>query len=329
MHTVTAGVPTESRVKAAHRAQQGWWREALLHRPPGAPTQRSARDRYSTLSNYLPAEFEGRTAAQEGLNLMPEAARTYARARQIELVDIAGLAQGDRLWRNMLSSQPLAFSIAGELREHPEAAAALSADLTGLPVTALDTLTDDTHPLNGVDAEWFPQRELYTRDLSGFDLAAALRLEDGTRVLLTVEVKYVDSFSPAKLDPGDYADHLSAVGISLDSAAALVKAGCSQFLRSVLLTDSVRRTGIRGEGGVDSTIAVVLARGDDGTASRVVDAIAVHAPPTTVAFWSHERFFAAAARQPALAGWAAQLQARYLLSGAGSSAASTYSDWGA
>lgn len=95
----------------------------MLHRPPGAPTQREARDRYGTLPNYLSAEFEGLSAEQEGLNLMSVAARTYAHSRQVELGRIYGLAQADRLWRNVLSSQPLAFGIAGELREHPEAGA--------------------------------------------------------------------------------------------------------------------------------------------------------------------------------------------------------------
>lgn len=133
-----------------------------------------------------------------------------------------------------------------------------------------------------------------------------------------MEVKYVDTFSPARLDPTSerYAAHLSGVGIGPAAAATLVDTGCSQFLRSVLLTDSVRRTGIQGTPGgatVDHTMAVVLARGDDDTARKVVAAVGAHPTPTATAFWSHEDFFTAAARQPALAGWAQQLQRRYLL----------------
>lgn len=179
--SVTTSVPAENRIKAAHRAHQGWWREHVLQRPAGVPTDKRTRERYPTLPNYLPDNFEGRTAEQEGLNLMSAAARTYARQRQVQLAPLGGLAEEGRLWRNMLSSQPLAFSIAGELRANPVAAAAMLSGLSGLPGASLVTLEDPKYSLAGVEAEWFPRREAHTRDRSGFDLAAALRLEDAPR----------------------------------------------------------------------------------------------------------------------------------------------------
>jgi hypothetical protein len=53
---------------------------------------------------------------EEDPNLMSEAGRAYAAARQQELKALGGLAEQDRLYRNLLSSQPLAFSIAGSGR---------------------------------------------------------------------------------------------------------------------------------------------------------------------------------------------------------------------
>lgn len=57
-----------------------------------------------------------------------------------------------------------------------------------------------SHHLDGIEAEWFPPRDLHTGDRSGFDMAAFLRLRSGERLLVSVEVKYVDTFSAKKLE---------------------------------------------------------------------------------------------------------------------------------
>ncbi|MFW5472297.1 hypothetical protein ACOCJ5_03215 [Knoellia sp. CPCC 206450] len=148
---------------AAHRAHQSEWREAVLGWPAGPPTHQGAAKRYPVLGSCLAPNFNGRSAKDEGVNLMSPAAKGYADRRQQELAALGGLAEDDRLWRNLLSGQPLAFSIAGELRHHPEAAARVFATLTGEDVVALDDLADTdepSHHLGGVEAECFPPREL-------------------------------------------------------------------------------------------------------------------------------------------------------------------------
>lgn len=247
---------------------------------------------------------------------MSEAARRYAHHRQGELAALGGLAEPDRLWRNLLSSQPLAFSIAGELRAQPEAAARVLSTLTGATVTSLASLQDSGHPshqLNGIEAEWFPPREEHTADRSGFDLAAYLNLENGSRLLVTVEVKYTDSFSPTKATWERYGRHAAEAGLSETAMSSIVAAGGSQFLRSVLLTDSLRRHGLRGGTGVGHTLAVVLARQNDTAARKVIETIRAHQPLTPVALWTHERFFEACAGTPQLNEWAAALSERYTL----------------
>jgi hypothetical protein len=304
--------PNDRGARGVHRALQGRWRAEVLQRPPGPPTDPRARSRYATLVSGVPESFEGISAAEEGLNLMSPPARAYARDRLQLLGPLEGLAEPDRLWRNMLSSQPLAFSIAGEFRARPESAATVFREMTGYPVAALATLDDTSHRLEGIEAEWFPPRDLHTGDRSGFDIAPFLRLEDESTLLLTVEVKYVDTFSRAKLDPARYADALAATGIDPAEARRIVDSGGSQFLRSVLLTDSVRRHGIRGEGGVDQALAVVLARHDDRPASKVVSLFEELTLGSSVALWSHRDLFQAATNQPHLETWAQQMQRRYL-----------------
>jgi hypothetical protein len=207
---------------------------------------------------------------------MSPAAIEYAKVRCEQLTARGGLAEQDRLFRNLLSSQPLAFSIAGELRRHRNAAAGVIGPLAGVDIDRFEPLVDSTHALDGIDAEWAPPKDHHTGDRSGFDVAAHQVLGSGDSHLLTIEVKYIGTFSTKQVDYDRYEEHLTALGLSRDATDQLVANGCSQFLRSVMLTESVRRRGVRGDGGVDHSMAVVLARSYDKQARRVVDAIKEH-----------------------------------------------------
>ena len=213
----------------------------------------------------LPAVHDGVRAEDAGWNLMSAAAVEYARAGVPVIRAAQGVVETDRLWRNMLSSQPLAFSTVGELRAHPKATLAVLSELSGRGLADFDRIGAGGGPyvLDGLQAEWAPPREQHLGDRSAFDIAAAVRAVDGARMLITIEVKYTDTFSPAKLDPADYEAALQELGLDTAAAQRLVEAGASQFLRSVLLTDSVRRGGKSGGDPVDDVLAVVLCRDDD------------------------------------------------------------------
>ncbi|MGO4341524.1 PGN_0703 family putative restriction endonuclease [Pedococcus sp. 2YAF34] len=182
----------------------------------------------------------------------------------------------------------------------------------------LEDACTPSHALHGIEAEWFPPRELHTADQSGFDIAAYLVLSDGQRLLVTVEVKYTDSFSAKKMTWERYAAHLQAAGLAERAMQDIVRAGGSQFLRSVSLTDSLRRRGVRSGPGVGRVLAVVLGRGDDKSARAVVNKITEYRPSTPVAFWSHENFPQACSREPELAEWSQSLKRRYVLPVGGS-----------
>lgn len=276
-------VDSDTKARRRHRAQQGRWREEVLGMPSGG------------VDSMLPAKHGD-------ANLLSSAAVAYARERIPAVKAVGGVVEEGRLWRNMLSSQPLAFSIVGELRAHPDAALAVLSSLTGTPLAAFDRIDDGDRTLDGLQAEWAPRE---TGDRSAADVAAAVRTADGRRLLVTVEVKYTEPFSPAPLKEG-----FDVSGAGLDAAAVdgLHGLGGTQFLRSVLLTDSVRRRGL-----CDDVVAVVLARGDDDRARSVVGAVGTAVPAVPTLFWSIERFADAAATQPALAEWADVLGARYVL----------------
>lgn len=299
---------------AAHRAHQSQWREQELEGwPPGPPTHPGARKRYTTIESCLAGEWNGKSAFEDGPNLMSSNAVAYTKHRLQQLCLTGGLAEQDRLYRNLLSSQPLAFSIAGELRAHPVAAARVISALAGMNVERIQTLADRTHALAGIDAEWAPPNKLHTGDRSGFDIAAFAGLASGDDLLITVEVKYIDTFSPMKVDYDRYQTHLTKLGLSRGAVDGLVAEGCSQFLRSVMLTDSVRRQGVRGEGPIGGALAVVLARSEDRKAQQVVESIANCNVPTRVDFWSHERFFDECEGQSELKDWARRMRRRYVI----------------
>lgn len=307
-----------------HRLHQGVWRSEVARWPAGPPQKDSrVRDRYPTLPNWLAEKHAGLRATEAGINVMSPEARQYARQRLTLLSRIDGKAEADRLWRNLLSSQPLAFSIAGHLRAHPSAAVTLLGSLTGLPVGELDTLNSSSdnladYALEGIEAEWFPPRADHTGDMSGFDIATCLRLEDGRRALVSIEVKYTDSFSAKPVEWARYGPHLTALGLDQRSTAALVRSGCSQVLRQVMITDSIHRHGLTTtpdtRSRIDTTMAVVLAREDDPKAADVVthlnEAIGARVP---VAFWSHRDLIHAAAGIDDLRDWANGMAIRYLL----------------
>lgn len=316
-------LPKESAATRLHRIHQGTWRTDVADWPAGPPQEdRRVRERYETLPSWLAPHHRGQSVVVAGPNLMSAEARAYARRRLDVLDTIDGKAESDRFWRNLLSSQPLAFSIAGHLHHHRSEATKLLARLTGLPVADLAPLDPGEGPwapymLDGIEAEWFPPRTEHTNDRSGCDIACCLSLEDGRRVLVTIEVKYTDSFSAKPLDFARYQDHLAELGLTEQATAALVAAGCSQVLRQVLITDSVRRrgvaTGVGPEGHVDAVVAVVLAREDDAKARRVTQALdAATGEHVPVRFWSHRQVFDEAASVEGLRPWAEELAVRYL-----------------
>ncbi len=296
-----------------HRAHQGRWRDEVLDLPVGEAIRPQVTA--SIVDSMLPAVHDGASAADAGWNLMSEAAVAYTRARVPVVQAAEGVVETDRLWRNMLSSQPLAFSLVGELRAHPDAALAVLSELSGHDLVAFDHIgaNGGAWALDGMQAEWAPPRHEHTGDRSGFDIAAALRASDGRRVLITIEVKYTDRFSTKALEAERYVEALSAVGLDTAATAQLVKAGASQFLRSVLLTNSVLHGGRSGVEPLDAVLAVVLGRDDDSTAREIVELVAAKQTVVPVAWWALGTFLNIASKHDELAEWADAVGARYLL----------------
>lgn len=332
-------LPDDGRVTGAHRRAQGEWRSKSLQWPAGETGNRN----YPTLPNYLAQNHDGRDVEMAGVNLMSPAARVYAGERVKVVKAAGGLIHKDRLYRNLLSSQPIAFSVAGELRAQPDAAAAVLQALTGRSIARLAVLASDKdtftrafarakserkandherrhhelYRLHGVEAEWFPPTWAHTGDHSGADVAFCLETADNPteRLLVTVEVKYTDDFGGDPVAWERYEPHLERLGITEGCLDDLVKTGCSQVLRQVMYTDSVVDQGLvsgsSASGQVDGAIAVILARRHDQKAEKVASDLAAAQSRVPVVFWSLDRFLKACEQEHELNEWARAMQERY------------------
>jgi hypothetical protein len=302
-------VPSDDPVTRRERRRQSDFREQVLGLPAGAR-------RGVPLGNYL-REVDG-----DRNLLSPEAAR-YAHERAEVVRDEGGQLERTRLFTNMLSSMPLAFSVFGHLRSHRAEAAAVMGRLLDLPVTEFDRVDVSGRVIDGIECEWAPQPREHLGDGSAFDAVLAAHLADGTRLLVAVETKYVDNFSR---DPGperdkrrhekdaNYRGHCERFGMAGGAFDRLGEYPTRQLLRNVLLTESVRRGGSVGGPSWDAAVTLVLARdADDGARSAVARVDSDRGSmPTRVLFRGHGDLADAADAVPGLARWAALFRRRYL-----------------
>ena len=292
------------------RQRQSDFRERVLGLAAG-------RDRGGRVLGSLLDEADG-----DRNLLSPEAAR-YAHTRAAVVRDEGGQLEQVRLFTNMLSSMPLAFSVFGHLRAHRVAAASVLSRLLGLPITGLDRVDVRGRVVDGIECEWAPEPQEHLQDGSAFDAVVAARLADGTRLLVAVETKYVDSFSR---DPGPEKDRrrpekddryrrtCESFGMAPGAFGRLGEYPTRQLLRNVLLTESVRRGGSEGGPVFDHALTLVLARDADDGARDAVQRVAADrgGMPTRVLFRGHGELTDAAAAVPELRKWAVLFRRRYL-----------------
>lgn len=291
-------VASDNAVTRRERRRQSAYREEVLRQPAGVDV------RGRTYGNYLPADDRRN-------NFLSEDAAAYAAARADVVRGEGGQLEQARLFTNMLSSMPLAFNVFAHLRAHPDAAVAVLSALTDRELVGLDTVTVGSRTIAGIECEWAPERREHLDDGTAFDAVAAARLQDGNRLLIAVEVKYVDSFSrdPKNADKDEkYRRRCQDFGMADSAFDELQGPATRQLLRNVLLTESVRRTAF------DEALAVVFARDDDEAARSAVAAVDRQrgGMPTAVTFIGHRQFADAASDVHEIAGWAAAFRRRYV-----------------
>lgn len=220
--------PSDSRFKAAARLLQSLWRQDKglpigMHRNPNGK-RRKLGSRIDPQSGKQGDNFLSQDIAKLAL-------------REMVYRENGAMIDADRLWNNLLSSQPLCFNVFGNLK----------LDLAKATRYFRELLPDFVASVEGIYFEHSPGRgdATYTDDHTAFDVFVCCTTTDGFSGFVAIEVKYSETMaeSPATVRPRH--DELSAaVGLYRSpDATNLRNAPLQQLWREHLLSRSMIESG--------------------------------------------------------------------------------------
>ena len=167
-------IPKETGFIKQFRIHQGWWRTFVLNEMEGRYWDKINKKEASVCNRINNGEKTKK-------NFLSEEILTVVRdSCEKHKVEKSGIIEENRLYNNLLSSQPLAFNFFGFLKVHPDIALAF-----------LRTLRPDIIQVETVVFEYAPKA---TSDHSAFDFGFIIRSETG-RGFWGFECKYTDTFS--------------------------------------------------------------------------------------------------------------------------------------
>lgn len=210
-------IPKENGLKKRMRLHQGWWRSCVLSEEPGLHPKITTENICNTILN---GEISKNNFINNSAIISVE--QTLSDRKEQE----SGLMEQDRLFNNLLSSQPLCFNFFGELNANKD---------FGLLV--LKSFYPNLTKLNRVIFEYAPI-EKYTKDNSAFDIAFEVE-ENGVMGLIGLECKYTDTFSATEYDKPSYLDIYSKSTSFNSTYEDLKKSQTNQLFRNQLIAESL------------------------------------------------------------------------------------------
>jgi len=214
-------IPDETGLRHRMRIHQGWWRANVLNALPGAhPTRKDEK-----ICNTIPDDgHAGRNFLNDQTLLAVN--KTLAERNGSG----AGMMEEDRLFHNLLSSQPLSFNFFGPLVMYGELGLRIIKKLWP-EVTSLTAIHFESAPSNG------PRP-----DNSAFDIALEVTIGDSP-ALIGLECKYTDSFSSTEYDKPAYRDLFKGSKFFHASYDELKASKYNQLFRGQLLAERLLREG--------------------------------------------------------------------------------------
>ncbi|GAK53157.1 hypothetical protein U14_04417 [Candidatus Moduliflexus flocculans] len=215
-------IPDESGFKRKMRVHQGWWRTCVLGEVEGEHPIEENRTVCSTIKN-------GRDTYKNFLTpTVSQIVKNTLQKRKQR--DESGIIEEDRLFDNLLSSQPVCFNFFGEL----------SAD----PSFAFSVLHQFYHELTEVTDvlfEFAPEKN-YTQDNSAFDVA--IKVKSGNSIgLLGVECKYTDAFSSTEYDKLAYKEIFQRSTQFKEPYSKYISSQFNQLFRNQLIAEALVQNG--------------------------------------------------------------------------------------
>jgi len=212
-------LPKENGFKKRMRFHQAWWRTFVLAEESGIhPVRKKETIGSAILSGD---ETNKNFLTQKIISVVEETIH----GRRVEN---SGLLEEDRLFNNLLSSQPLCFNFFGELK----------LDLA-LAQKLLRRFYPGITKVTGVKFEFAPTRK-YTNDNSAFDIAFDVMAGE-KRGLVGIECKYTDTFSQKEYSKEEYHQIYSKGGERIFAAPYedFIAARFNQLFRNQLVGESL------------------------------------------------------------------------------------------
>lgn len=210
-------IPSETGFKKRMRLHQGWWRTNVLSEEPGLHPKIDTEKICNTISSGNVSKKNFLT-----VNTISSVEQTLSDRKEQE----AGLMEQDRLFNNLLSSQPLCFNFFGELNADKD---------FGLLV--LQSFYPNLTKLRRVIFEYAPI-ENYTKDNSAFDIAFEVEQNDKVG-LVGWECKYTDSFSATEYDKPSYRELFKNSSSFIADFDTLKKSKTNQLFRNQLIAEGL------------------------------------------------------------------------------------------
>lgn len=225
--------PNDSRFKSAARLLQALWREEK-----GLPigVYRTAKGKTRKLGSRLNTKN-----AKQGNNfLSPDIAKLAFRESVYR--EIGALIDQERLWKNLLSSQPLCFNLFGGMKLDNDKANQFLRHLFPEYLESVQGIYFEHSPGRGNPA--------FTGDDTAFDVFVVCKTVDGERGFIAIEVKYSETMAEplAKLRPR-YEELSKHIGIYNDpNSLALRSKPLQQLWREHMLSRAMIDNGLYSSG---------------------------------------------------------------------------------
>lgn len=221
-------VASDTPMRARRRALQSWYREQRLNAKYASNGPGGRRE---PVGSWL---AQSEVNADRALNFLGDAQiLAYVERRVVAVRKEHGTLEMGRLRRNMLSSTPMAFSLAAVLH-HADDRDELVQSLFG--VSCADT--------EYVSAEWAPTDPSRRIGRTAFDIAVRHRTTDGRQGLLGVETKYVESPSDKVYVHDDWLRLSESCGWFQPGTSERIAHGdANQMWRNTLLAAAQERNG--------------------------------------------------------------------------------------
>lgn len=206
----------KSEFKKRVRFHQGWWRTFVLNEPPGPHPM----DKNGTVCNTI---SNGKTTFKNLISKNCSKAIEETKKQQAKYA--SGILEENRLYNNLLSSQPLCFNFFGELMFNK-----------ALATKILKRFFPIVESVEKVVFEYAPA-ENYLADNSAYDVAFIVRSCDDMG-LIGLECKFTDTFSTEKYSKASYKQIYSNSKIFKKPYVQYTVSKYNQLFRNELIAES-------------------------------------------------------------------------------------------